>query len=178
MLIDLDAPALQSVVGDMVGVSQQAISALVNEGQLPRGVSTGQLLLAYCERLREQAAGRLGNDINGLDPAQENAALKRAQREGVEIKNSLLRGEFAPIVLLAEVLASASQAVVERFEQIPGSLKKHCPDLPDAARDQVMTVLAAARNEWVRSTAELVAAKLESVPDDDHADDALAGFDA
>jgi hypothetical protein len=26
----------------------------------------------------------------------------------------------------------ASQAVVERFEQLPGALKKACPDLPEA----------------------------------------------
>ena len=123
--------------------------------------STGQLVLAYCERLRDQAAGRLGAEIGGLDLVQERAALAREQRLGIEIKNAVARGEFAPISLLSEVLATASQSVVERFEQLPGQLKKNCPELPDAARDQIMTLLAAARNEWVRATSALVVAKSE-----------------
>jgi len=98
---------------------------------------------------------------------KERAALTREQRLGVEIKNAVLRGEFAPITLLAEVLGVASQSVVERFEQLPGLLKKACPDLPDAAREQVMTALAGARNEWVRATESLVVVKLESTPDDE-----------
>ena len=161
MLIDLSALATQSVVSEIVGVSQQNISSLQGEGKLPAMGSTGQLVLAYCERLRDQAAGRLGAEIGGLDLVQERAALAREQRLGIEIKNAVARGEFAPISLLSEVLATASQSVVERFEQLPGQLKKNCPELPDAARDQIMTLLAAARNEWVRATSALVVAKSE-----------------
>jgi phage terminase Nu1 subunit (DNA packaging protein) len=134
----------------------------------------GQLLQAYCERLRMQAAGRLGFTEGGLDPAQENAALKRAQREGVEIKNAVLRGEYAPIKMLAEVLADASQGVVERFEQLPGQLRKACPELPPAAIDQVMATIAAARNEWARATAELASKRLDELSEelpDYHAED-------
>jgi phage terminase Nu1 subunit (DNA packaging protein) len=103
----------------------------------------------------------LGSDIGGLDLVQERAALAKTQREGIEIKNAVARGEYAPISLLSEVLATASQSVVERFEQLPSQLKKNCPELPDAARDQIMTLLAAARNEWVRATSALVVAKSE-----------------
>lgn len=161
ILIDLSAPAAQSVVAEIVGVSKQAISAMVNGGKLPACKTTGELLKAYCDRLREQAAGRLGDTVGGLDPAHETAALKRAQREGQEIKNALLRGEYAPINLLAEVLATASQSVVERFDQLPAALRKTCPDLPGAARDQLMNTIAIARNEWVRATCELLTARLE-----------------
>lgn len=150
-----------------MGVSQQAISAMMTEGKLPATVTQGEMVQAYCQRLRDQAAGRLGSDVGGLDLVQERAALAREQRLGIEIKNAVLRGEFAPITLLAEVLGVASQSVVERFEQLPGLLKKACPDLPDAAREQVMTALAGARNEWVRATEALVLAKLESAPDDE-----------
>lgn len=166
MLIDLDAPATQEAVGEIVGVSQQAISALVAGGFIPAGLSTGQMIQAYCQRLRDQAAGRLGSSPDGLDPVQENAALKRAQREGVEIKNAVMRGEFAAIKLLAATLADASQAVAERFEQLPGQLRKACPELPPAAVDQVVSVIASARNEWVRATTELVTNRLEEQGDD------------
>ncbi len=159
-LIDLNGPAVQSDVAEVVGVSKQAISAMVAGGKLPTCQTMGELIAAYCARIREQAAGRLGDTVGGLDPAHESAALKRAQREGQEIKNAVLRGEYAPINLLAEVLAMASQSIVERLDQLPAALRKTCPDLPEAARDQVMNTIASARNEWLRATSELVVARL------------------
>ena len=79
----------------------------------------------------------------------------------------MARGEYAPIGLLSEVLATASQSVVERFDQLPAALRKTCPDLPEAARDQVMSLLANARNEWVRATADLVAKNIAPADDAD-----------
>ncbi len=135
-------------------------------------VPLSRLRVGYIRHLREQAAGRMGAEVGGLDLAQERAALAREQRMGIEIKNSVLRGEFAPIGLLSEVLATASQSVVERFEQLPGILKKSCPDLPDAAREQVMIALASARNEWVRATESISMARASV--DQDNADDDLS----
>ncbi len=159
----------------MVGVSQQAVSDMVSRGVLENGAPLRQWLLAYCGRLREQAAGRIGSESGGLDLAQERAALARSQRTGIDIKNAVLRGEYAAVGLLGEVLASASQAVAERFDHLPGQLRKACPDLPPAAVDQVMTAIASARNEWVRSTVALVGASL--TPGDDDEDPALVDVD-
>lgn len=166
MVIDLDGTAVQAIVGDVVGVSQQAISALVTDGKLPEGLTLGETIQAYCHRLREQAAGRMGDEVGGLDLSQERAALAREMRHGHEIKNAVARGTYADIQLLADVLSAASQAVVERFDQLPGMLKKACPDLPDAAREQVMVAIAAARNEWVRTTEKLVSQKIIGTDDD------------
>lgn len=166
MVIDLDGTAVQAIVGDVVGVSQQAISALVTDGKLPEGLTLGETIQAYCHRLREQAAGRMGDEVGGLDLSQERAALAREMRHGHEIKNAVARGTYADIQLLADVLSAASQAVVERFDQLPGMLKKACPDLPDAAREQVMVAIAAARNEWVRTTEKLVSLKIIGTDDD------------
>lgn len=177
MLIDLHAPCTQAEVAAIVGVTQQSISALMIEGKLPPAGSLGDVVHAYCYRLREQAAGRMGAEVGGLDLAQERAALAREQRMGIEIKNSVLRGEFAPISLLSEVLATASQSVVERFEQLPGILKKSCPDLPDAAREQVMVALASARNEWVRATESISLARA-SVDQDNADEDLTQALDA
>jgi len=170
MLVDLSIAGTQAQLAAIVGVTQPNISALMSEGKLPPAGSLGDLVHAYCYRLREQAAGRMGAEVGGLDLAQERAALAREQRLGIEIKNAVLRGEYAPITLLSEVLATASQSVVERFDQLPGMLKKACPDLPDAARDQVMAALASARNEWVRATEALVTSRAESELADDPAD--------
>lgn len=173
MKVDLSLGGTQAALAVLVGVSQQAISALMAEGKLPSEGTLGQLLLAYCERLREQAAGRLGDEDNGLSLTGERAALARAQREGIEIKNAVLRGEYAAVSLLAETLATASQAVAERFEHLPGRMRQAVPDLPAAALEQALAVLAEARNEWVRSTVALVAARIEpelEVDDEPRAD--------
>lgn len=167
MLIDLEASGTQAELAAIVGVSQQNISALMGEGKLPPTGSLGDLVHAYCQRLRDQAAGRLGVEVGGLDLVQERAALAREQRLGIEIKNAVARGEYAPVALLAEVLATACQAVSERFEQLPGALRKACPDMQDAARDQIMSTIAEARNEWVRSTERLVVQQLDELEGDE-----------
>lgn len=152
--------------GDAIGISQQAVSKMISDGILPAGGTFGEWLLAYCYRLREQAAGRLGSELGGLDLVQERAALAREQRVGQAMKNAIARKEYAPIQLLAQVLASASQAVSERFDHLPGVLKKSCPEMTSAQRNEVVGVIVAARNEWVRATAELVAASLDELDDD------------
>lgn len=156
----------QAVFGDAVGISQPVVSKMISDGILPAGGTFGEWLLAYCYRLREQAAGRLGSELGGLDLVQERAALAREQRVGQAMKNAIARKEYAPIQLLAQVLASASQAVSERFDHLPGVLKKSCPEMTSAQRNEVVGVIVAARNEWVRATAELVAASLDEIDDD------------
>lgn len=165
---DLSKPCTQAVFGELVGISQPAVSDFLRVAALGPGVSAHDMLLAYCARLREQAAGRMGEEM-GLDLVQERAALAREQRLGYEIKNAVARREYAPVALLAQTLATAAQAVVERFEQLPGMLKKACPEMPDAARDVVMTVLAGARNEWVARTSALVAEQIivDNEPEDE-----------
>lgn len=170
-MIDLSIDATQKALGDLVGVSQQAIGAMVSDGKISLECSLGEALQAYCQRLRDQAAGRVGAEVGGLDLVQERAALAREQRLGIEIKNATLRREYSPVALLAEVLATASQSVVERLDHLPGLLKKSCPDLPDVAREQVMTTIASARNEWVRSTEKLVAQQLVDMEEADDGED-------
>lgn len=168
MVIDaLSNPITQQEFAQVIGVSEARVSQMMSDGLLTAGQVGGEWLHVYCQRLRDQAAGRLGSEIGGLDLVQERAALAREQRLGIEIKNAVARGEYAPISLLAEVLATASQSVDERFEQLPSMLKKSCPDLTEAAREQVMTVVAAARNEWVRATEALVIARAATDTDDD-----------
>lgn len=171
MLIDLSSPATQAVVGDIVGVTQQAISAMVSEGKLQAGLSTGQMVIAYCERLRDQAAGRVGSEVGGLDLVQERAALARSQRIAQDMKNAVARGEFAPVGLLADVLAAAASGVVDRFDHLEGALRKSCPDLPHEAVETIRAVIASARNEWIRSTNRLVVERLDALTADDDDDE-------
>lgn len=180
MMLDTDAPVVQSVVAAAVGVSKQAISALLADGALPPCATNGELLLAYCDRLRQQAAGRMGGEIGGLDLVQERAALARSQREAQDLKNAVARGEFAPIGLLADVLGRAASSVVDRFDQLEGTLRKSCPDISDDVLLAVLGVNAAARNEWLRATARLVDQYIDELADaDEDGDqvDALGAFE-
>lgn len=171
MLIDFNGPCTQAEVAAIVGVTQQNISGLMVEGKLPLGITLEDVVHAYCHRLREQAAGRMGSEVGGLDLSQERAALAKTMREGHELKNAVTRGTYAPVTLLTEVLATASQSVGERFEQLPGQLKKACPDLPDAAREQIMLTITGARNEWMRATVELVTKKINANDDGEDSPD-------
>ncbi|MEY2686885.1 MAG: hypothetical protein RL375_1083, partial [Pseudomonadota bacterium] len=141
---------------------------MLSEGILQRDGTVGQWLRAYCERLREQAAGR------GQELTVERAALARAQRIGQNIKNAVAQGEYAPVGLLADVLAAASAGVVDRFDGLPGLLRKVCPDLPAEARDAIGKTIASARNEWIKSTAELVVRRVDEMADIDTDDDLAA----
>jgi phage terminase Nu1 subunit (DNA packaging protein) len=168
----LDFQITQADFANLIGVSEGAVSAMFTEAKLERG-NTGRVwLLKYCDRLREQAAGRLGSEDGGLDLVQERAGLARSQRISQDMKNDIARGEYAPVGLLADVLGMASSAVVDRFEQLEGALRKACPMLPDDAKATVMQVIASARNEWIRSTSKLVSETLDAMAAED--DDELA----
>ena len=169
-LIDLDYEATQTALAELVGVTQPTISGLMAEGKLPSAGTLRELLLAYCARLRDQAAGRMGENTT-LDLVQERAALAREQREGQAIKNAVARREYAPIGLLSDVLALASSAVVDRFDQLEGAMRKACPDLPDEAKTTVQQVIASARNEWIRSTSTLVTDTVDAMTDDEDRED-------
>jgi len=143
---------------------------------LTPGATLAQWLLEYCSHLREVAAGRATDGT--IDLPTERALLARSQREGQNIKNEVLRCTYAPIELLSDVLANASQAVVDRLDQIPADLKRVCPDLPQSARDAVMAQIASARNEMVRKASSLMDVPVD--PGDVQEDDDVlpdAGFD-
>ena len=177
MVIDLSGTATQTAMADLVGVTLQTISNLMADGKIPSAGTLGDLLHAYCQRLRAQAAGRLG-EAGGLDLVQERAALAREQREGQAIKNAVARREYAPIGLLADVLGMASSAVVDRFDQLENMLSKACPDLPDEAKTAVLQVIASARNEWIRSTGRLVADSIDAMVESQDDGDEVAELEA
>lgn len=168
----LDALISQAEFAQIVGVSEARVSQLASEGVIVRGDTGHSWLLGYCERLRDQAAGRASSATGGLDLVQERAALAREQRIGQSIKNGVARKEYGPVGLLADVLGTASSAVVDRFDHLEGMLAKACPDLPDDAKTAVLTVIAEARNEWIKSTARLVDATVDEMlaADDDTED--------
>ena len=166
----LQQPIAQAEFAELVGVSEARVSQLISEGVIARGDTAHGWLVGYCERLRDQAAGRMGETM-GLDLVQERAALAREQREGQAIKNAVARREYAPVGLLADVLGMAASSVVDRFDQLEGALRKACPDLPDEAKTTLQSVIASARNEWIRSTERTVFDRIDAMLTDQDEDD-------
>ena len=174
----LDRSCSQAEFAEAVGVSEARISQLVADGLVPRGETAHNMLLAYCERLRDQAAGRAGSEVGGLDLVQERAALAREQRIAQALKNSVARGEYAPIGVLADVLGAAAGAVADRFDQIEGALRKARPDIDDDLLMTVLAVVTAARNEWIRATAKLVDDAVDRLQDAEEEGDPADALDA
>lgn len=174
--LDLNKACSQEVFADLVGVSQPKVSQMLAEGVLERGATARDWLHAYCERLREQAAGRLSGGQQSL--MQERAALTRSQREEQDRKNAIARGDYAPIGLLADVLGNASAAIVGQLNQFDADLTKVWPDMPEAALTKLRERVAAARNAWIKYTAALVDRQLQELDAADEEGDELAEADA
>ena len=83
--IELDQPATQAGFARLVGTSRQAINKHVEKGVLKDGMSYADWLQIYCDRLRDEAAGR-GGDQQGtltavrIEETLENIAEKRQRR--------------------------------------------------------------------------------------------------
>lgn len=165
----LDSVVTQEQFGELVGISQQAVSELMAKKVIQGGMTARVWLLAYTRHLRDVAAGR---DPDGA-LVVERTRLAREQADSIAVKNAIARKEYAPIAVLADVLAAASAAVVDRFDALPADLRKACPDLPQPARDAIQRTIANARNEWIRSTSSLVAERAaQRLADDLEPDDA------
>lgn len=150
----------QAEIAAHLGTSDRTVREILAKlGLDHKAVPLAEIRLKYIEWLREQAAGRQSAD-GELDLVQERAKLAKKQSERLDIQNAVLLGTYAPIGLLTEVLATASQSVVDRLNHIPATLKLRCPELPAAARDVVLDLVAEARNEWVRKTTRLLEEEL------------------
>lgn len=160
----LGLPCTQQQLADLVGVTQSAISRHVTAGHIPTSATALEQLRAYLAHLEAEAARQRGDGLLSL-PA-ERAALARAQREMVELKNAAALAEYAPTALLREVLATVSAAVAAHLDQLASETDQALPDLPEPARAVVQFIIASARRDWIRSTSELVDRSLSEQQDD------------
>lgn len=168
----------QSELAAALGVSRGTVCRAVARGMPTDSAEAARAWRAeHVNGYRRAASAKSGQEggDDGANLARERAALARAQREGIEIKNAALRGEYAKISLLADVLATASAAVAERLDGLPAVLRRRCRHLSADGIAAVVAVIAEARNEWVYATAELVRQRV-TVPDNDDDDDDAAAL--
>lgn len=160
---DLTRPMKQAEFGALVGISQPAVSDLVRRRVLPDNASGDEWLLAYCDHLREVAAGRGGD--NALELAAERARLAKEQADKIAMANAVTRGELAPAHLLEEVLAKAGARAGRILETIPGMLRRRLPQLTADDIAEVARIVAKARN--IAAGMRLADATAEDDADDD-----------
>lgn len=144
MVTDLSSPVSQGQFGDLVGISQQAVSLLMQRKILVDGASADEWLLAYCDHLRSVAAGRGGEA--SLELAAERARLAKEQADKIAMQNAVTRGELAPAYLLEEVLARVGAKAGRILETIPGLVRRRQPLLTADDIAAVAEVVAKARN--------------------------------
>lgn len=142
--MNLDVKATQRQFGSLVGVTQQAIQIAVAEGILSSGDTYRGWLLAYCKRLREQAAGRYS--ASDLDLTEERARLARAQSERIEMENAVKRGELAPIDTLRDALVPVVAQIAAILDAVPVKLKRESPQLTATDLDIIKREIAKAQN--------------------------------
>jgi len=134
----------QTAFGELVGISQPAVSDLLSRGVIAQGQSAGEWLRGYCANLREVAAGRQAGE--GFDLPTERARLAREQADKIAMQNAQTRRELAPAYLIEEVLAKAGAKVAGILEAIPGQVKRRLPSLPASEIEAIQSEIAKARN--------------------------------
>lgn len=142
---NLESIVTQKVFGEIVGISQPAVSDLMKRGILIENDAVGNWLISYCSHLREQAAGRAGSD-GSLDLVSERARLAKEQADKVAFQNAVTRNQLAPVELLEEVLAKAAARINGIFEAIPGMIKRRVPSLKSEEVDLIYAEIARGRN--------------------------------
>lgn len=140
--MDLDAPITQMDFAKLVGISQPAVSELLTRGTLKAKDPLRVWLLAYTSQLREQAAGR------GADGelAANRAAESGTRNEMLQIKLKRMRGEFAPVVVIEQVLAHIGSQIASKLEPLPARIKMLSPGLTPDDLKAVEIAITEARN--------------------------------
>lgn len=169
-MIDLDGHSTQSEFGGIVGISQPAVSGLIQRGVLAEGATVGEWVLAYCDHLREVAAGRT-SDTEGVNLVTERALLAREQREKIAMQNAVTRKELAPAYALEEILTRAGTRAAKILDTIPGEIKRRVPQLTADDIRVVASTVAKARN----IAAAMCLSDLDADEDARSDDDAAAG---
>lgn len=173
----LDDTCTQERFGQLVGISQPAVSDLLTRKVLQPGDTAGQWLLDYTAHLREQAAGR------GADGklADMRTRLAEAQSIKVELQNRIAAAEYAPVSLIEQVLATVGRSIVGVLEPLHVNLHRLCPALTPDDLKLIQTEVARACDLAARASlaslniADDPSADPAAAADDDTADMAMDG---
>jgi phage terminase Nu1 subunit (DNA packaging protein) len=167
----------QAEIAAHLDISDRRLRDLLTEWNINHKQTTlTDIRLRYIRKLREEAAGRQAKADDALDLVEERALLAREQRIKIAMDNAATRGEFAPISLLTDVLATAAAAVSDRLDALPAAIYRAQPDLPGAVRSAIENTVHKARSEWRRVTSKILLDELDDNQDDPDTDDTTAAI--
>lgn len=160
---DLDAQCTQDEFAAIVGLSKTAVSLMLKDGKIAHGQTAREWTIAYCARLRANAAGR-GADG---DLAAERAKLIAVQRQREELKLARDLGESIDSIALAQVLALLGSLIASKLEPIPARAKVACPELSADALRAIEIEVTEARNIAAAACVELLTTLTEDMTDEE-----------
>lgn len=143
-MIDLHYQPTQTEFAALVGISQPAVSGLLARGIIREGGTIGQWAEAYCDHLREQAAGRAA--AGDLDLATERARLAKEQADKIAMHNAVTRGELAPVAAMEAVLATVGAKIGKILDTIPGLVRRRVPGIGADVIEHIAADIAKCRN--------------------------------
>lgn len=126
--MNLEATCTQAQFGELVGISQPAVSDLLQRDVIAPGAPVRAWLLDYCAHQREQSAGR-GSDGKLADARTEVATQQKIK---LERQNKIASGEYVHVSVVEILLATVGRSIAGVLEPLHVSLHKRCPALtPD-----------------------------------------------
>lgn len=158
-MVNLNIKMSQEEFGDLIGVSQQTVSILLNREVLSSGGNARQWLQQYCGHIREIAAGRLSTE-GSADLIAERTRLAKEQADKVAMQNAERRAELAPVSAMEMVLAAVGAKVGKILDTIPGHVRRRVPGIGAEVIEAIASDIAKCRNMAASMT-------LASLTDDD-----------
>lgn len=116
----LDTEATQTQFALLIGSSQQAISKHVQSGTLAMGQTYRTWLALYCEKLRDEAAGRGGEDQQSLTRARTSEANASAELKILQIQERA--GKLIPVDGIEPLLVAMVTAMRTELLALPDKL--------------------------------------------------------
>lgn len=148
--MSLERPCTQAEFGELLGITQQAVSAMVAAGVLIPGDTLKGWLRKYTAHLREKAAGR------DSELARQRALDTQVSRQIKEITLAEKRREVIPVGVLDMVLATVGRSIAAALEPLPGKLNRLCPDLTPEAVALAQREIAAACDMAVSASLDVL----------------------
>lgn len=139
----LNEQVTQEVFGFAVGISQQAVSSLVQREILPADGTQLEWIAAYCAHLRVVAAERVAD--GDLDLATQRARVAKEAADRLAMQNAERRRELMPTELLSQLLGKAGLRIARCIGTIPSGIQAVIPDMPPNVLQTVTDVIANAQ---------------------------------
>ena len=154
--MDLKEVVSGQEVANLLGITYTRFNQLTADGTIPkkgRGqYVVGDAVQAYCNRLREQASGRLGvsggTDEDGaetFDPVLEGARLKARQADMTELQLAKARGEVIQTSEILEVwglvIGAARSRIMSLSNRLPTMIHGMTTKEQEIVREECRDIL-------------------------------------